>query len=160
MQLLQLFVPSAQSMIELGRRIGKILRPGDVLSLVGDLGTGKTTLVQGIARGLDIEENITSPTFTLIKEYSGRLTLYHIDVYRLDDPGEILLLGIDEILLQEAVVAVEWADKVEEILPKDHLRIEIQVAEKTGRNVFIDGRGKDFEELSEELKTIEGVVIR
>lgn len=158
--MLQLFVPSAQAMVELGRRIGKILRPGDVLGLVGDLGTGKTTLVQGIARGLDIEANITSPTFTLIKQYSGRLTLYHIDVYRLDDPEEILLLGIDEILLQQAVVAVEWADKVEEILPKNHLRIEIQLAGKTGRNVFIDGRGKDLQELSEELKTVEGVVIR
>lgn len=156
--MLQLFVPTAEDMVQLGRVIGEILRSGDVVALVGDLGMGKTTLVQGIAKGLDIQSHITSPTFTLIKEYSGRLPLYHIDVYRLDDPEEILLLGFDELLSGDGVVVVEWADRIEDLLPKDYLKV-VLTRQMDLRRVDIEARGTGYEGLIEELISIAGTGI-
>lgn len=148
--LLQFYVPTADDMVELGRVIGKLLRSGDIIALVGDLGMGKTTLVRGIGNGLDIDSHITSPTFTLIKEYSGRLPLYHIDVYRLDEPEEILLLGFDELLSGDGVVVVEWADRIHSLLPKDHLEVRLS-RHRDFRKVEIEAKGTGYEGLLEEL---------
>ena len=101
-----------------GLAIADGLRAGDVLALVGDLGTGKTTLTGYIARGLGITEMITSPTFTVVKEYySGRLPLYHFDVYRIENADDAFERGIEEYFYRGGVCVVEWAEKIEELLP-------------------------------------------
>jgi len=110
---------------QLGVRLARLLQPGDVLALEGDLGAGKTTLAQGIARGLGIEETVDSPTFTIIKEYHGRLPFYHMDVYRLESPDEDL--GWDEFFYGEGVTLVEWAGRIEDLLPDHTVRITLTV---------------------------------
>ena len=104
----------------LGEKLAKEAVPGQVIALVGDLGTGKTTLTKAIAKGLGIEEPITSPTFTIVHEYhSGRMPLYHFDVYRLGDPDEMFELGYEEYFYGEGLCVVEWADLVADLLPEE-----------------------------------------
>lgn len=111
---------------QFGEELARSLKPGDVIALIGDLGTGKTTLTKYIARELGIMQAITSPTFTIICEYkSGRLPLYHFDVYRLNSPDEMLELGYEEYFFGDGVCIVEWADKIEELLPDDAKTIRI-----------------------------------
>lgn len=110
---------------QLGIRLAELLQPGDVLALEGDLGAGKTTFAQGIARGLGIEETVDSPTFTIIKEYQGKLPFYHMDVYRLESPDEDL--GWDEFFYGEGVTLVEWAGRIECLLPEHTVRITIAI---------------------------------
>ena len=101
-----------------GREIGKNANPGDVIALIGDLGTGKTTLTKAIAEGLEITEVITSPTFNIVKEYrSGRIPLYHFDVYRIGDPEEMFEIGYEEYFYGDGLCVVEWADLIEELIP-------------------------------------------
>jgi tRNA threonylcarbamoyladenosine biosynthesis protein TsaE len=104
--------------IRLGEVIGKYARGGEVIGLVGELGTGKTHLIKGIGRGLKVLETdaVTSPTFVLINEYQGRLRLYHVDAYRLENAGQLEALGFDEICQSEALVVVEWADRVRQLI--------------------------------------------
>ena len=105
--------------------------PGQVIALVGDLGTGKTTLTKYIACGLGVTETVSSPTFTIVKEYySGRIPLYHFDVYRIGDPDELFNIGADEYFDGSGLCVVEWADMVEEELPEDSLYIYIEYGEK------------------------------
>lgn len=153
--MLKLCIPSAEAMVELGKTIGELVHPGSIIALVGDLGVGKTTLVQGMAQGLNISENITSPTFTLIKEYSGRLDLYHADVYRLEDPEEILDLGLEELLCGDGVVVLEWADRIMHLLPEEYLEISIAMHVNI-RLVEITARGIEYTGLIEELKEVAG----
>ncbi len=110
---------------ELGEAIAALLRPRDTVILTGELGAGKTTFAQGVARGLGIEEIISSPTFTLVKEYTGILDLAHVDVYRLDRIQDVVDLGLEELGNGEAVLLVEWGDTVEELLSEERLRVEI-----------------------------------
>lgn len=115
------------------RRIGagfaSLVRRGDLINLIGDLGAGKTSLVQGLAEGLRVNENITSPTFAIIKEYeTGRLPLFHIDVYRLDGARDLEELGYEDCFYADGVTAVEWGDKVSELIPEDALTIEMKRA--------------------------------
>ena len=128
------------------------------MALDGDLGVGKTTLVQGIARGLEILGPITSPTFTLIKEYTGRLSLYHVDVYRLEDPEEITELGFDELLAGDGVVVVEWAHQIKEWLPKDYLHI-VLTRHVNIRMAEIEAVGSGYQGLIEELMAFAGAGI-
>jgi tRNA threonylcarbamoyladenosine biosynthesis protein TsaE len=121
------------------------LRPGDVVSLAGELGAGKTCLVQGVARALDVPGRVTSPTFVLVKHYRGRLDLVHVDVYRLDHVQDVLDLG-DEVLAPDAVTFVEWGDAVATVLPDDRLDVELVLADpdeldSTRRRVRLTGRG-------------------
>lgn len=118
---------------QLGVRLAELLQPGDVLALEGDLGAGKTTFAQGVARGLGVKETVDSPTFTIIKEYHGRLPFYHMDVYRLDSPDEDL--GWDEFFFGDGVTLVEWAGRIEELLPDHAVHITITVGEKGERFV-------------------------
>ena len=112
---------------QVGIQLGKLVKPGDIICLTGDLGTGKTHITKGIAQGLGIDENITSPTFTIVNEYdSGRLKLNHFDVYRVSDPDEIYAIGFDDYIFSDAVSIIEWANYIEEILPKDFLHIYIE----------------------------------
>lgn len=110
-----------------GERLARELQPGDVIALSGDLGAGKTALVKGLARGLGITKDVTSPTFTLVHEYAGgRLPLFHIDLYRLDTAPQALAIGIEDYLNGAGVTAIEWAEKIESLLPAHTTRIRIQ----------------------------------
>ena len=104
--------------------LGELLVPGDLVLLVGDLGAGKTAFAQGLARGLGIEDPVTSPTFTIVQEYEGRLPLTHVDVYRLDRVQDLHDLGFDE-LVDDGVTVVEWGDLVEQAVPAEHLVVRI-----------------------------------
>ena len=120
-------VYSVDDTTQLGIKLGELLKPGDVICLTGDLGTGKTHITKGIAKGLGINDNITSPTFTIVNEYEdGRLKLNHFDVYRVSDPDEIYAIGFDDYIFSDAVSIIEWANYIEEILPKDLLHIKIE----------------------------------
>jgi len=130
--------------IRIGLEIGKQLRPGSVVALHGALGAGKTTLVKGIARSLNIEEAVTSPSFTLIAEYEGSregnpITLYHIDLYRISHPQEVEDLGMEEILDGEGICVIEWAEKASEFLPESAVRVEIVIEDKGRRQIKIRG---------------------
>ena len=111
---------------EYGIRLGQKVGAGTVIALTGDLGAGKTTLTKAIAKGLGVTETITSPTFTIVKEYrSGRLPLFHFDVYRIGDPDEMYELGYEEYFFGDGVCVVEWADLIEDLIPEEALRISI-----------------------------------
>ncbi len=116
---------SAEETRALGEALGRVLGAGAVVCLVGELGAGKTVLAQGIARGLGVREQVTSPSFVLIREYRGRLPVYHMDLYRLACPAELEELGPDEYFYGDGVTLVEWADAVRDRLPEDHLRVEL-----------------------------------
>jgi tRNA threonylcarbamoyladenosine biosynthesis protein TsaE len=116
----------------IGRAVAMLVRPGDVLLLAGELGTGKTVFTQGLAEGLEVRDLVTSPTFTLVHRHDGRVPLFHLDVYRLDRVGELADLGIDEVLDAGGVVAIEWGDVVAAEMPID--RLEVRFAFGDGYN--------------------------
>ena len=120
-----------------GIKLAESLKPGSVIALIGDLGTGKTTLTKYIAEGLGIKEMITSPTFTIVSEYhSGRLPLYHFDVYRLKDGEDLFETGAEEYFYAGGVCIIEWADQVAEILPDDTMCIFLEYGEKEGERIY------------------------
>lgn len=117
---------SVEETTELGMKLGRILRKGDTVCLTGELGTGKTAFTSGIARSLGIGGYITSPTFTLVNEYEGKLPLYHFDVYRISGAGEMLETGYDEYVGGDGVTVIEWAERIEEILPENRIDVRIE----------------------------------
>lgn len=129
-----------------GLELAQKLKPGDVIALIGDLGTGKTTLTKSIAEGLGISDMITSPTFTIVQEYaSGRLPLYHFDVYRLCDPEEMYELGYEEYFFGQGVCVIEWADLIMEIIPEDSIFIRIEYgADSEERTYEIENLKEDI----------------
>lgn len=129
---------SPSETMDYGQRLAAELRAGDVLALTGDLGAGKTCLVKGIARGLGILQEITSPTFTLINEYvGGRLPLYHVDLYRLDSAEQALQIGLDDYLGRDGVTVIEWAEKVESLLPPTTRRLRIEFIADNSRRITL-----------------------
>lgn len=110
---------------DLAEAVAALARPGDVIVLAGDLGAGKTAFVQGFGRGLGVVERITSPTFTLVHVYEGRLPVHHLDVYRLDQLSEALDLGLPEMLDEGGVVLIEWGDAITPVLPHDYLEVRL-----------------------------------
>ena len=128
---------SPDETFELGRQLAAELRPGDVLALAGDLGAGKTHFIKGVAAGLGVEGEATSPTFTLIHEYPGRIPLFHIDLYRLETEDEALRIGLDDYLESEGIAAIEWADKFEELMPRGARWIRFQVLERDEREITL-----------------------
>lgn len=137
----------------LGSVIGAQLAPGDVVSLVGELGSGKTCFTRGLARGLGIDGAvpIVSPTFTLINEYPGQMPLYHFDLYRIREISEILELGYQEYFFGEGITVIEWGERAEELLPEEHLRVEFRYQDETVREISVRGRGKRFERLLQSI---------
>ena len=123
---------------DFGIELAKGLQAGDIIALIGDLGTGKTALTRYIAEGLGINENITSPTFTIVQEHhSGRLPLYHFDVYRVYDPDELYdEIGIDDYFFGDGVCVVEWADLIEDMLPDNTLIIHIERGENEEERIY------------------------
>jgi len=135
---MEFIVKTEAETIELGKKIGRCLKKGDIIALDGTLAAGKTYLTKGIALGLGIKEDVTSPTFTLISEYSGRLHLYHMDVYRLDSVEEFLDLGTEEMLYGEGVCVIEWSEKVKSVLPSNTIYINIIVNKDNSRKIIIN----------------------
>jgi tRNA threonylcarbamoyladenosine biosynthesis protein TsaE len=141
---LHLTTKSEQATEEVGARLAALLEPGDVVALVGELGAGKTCLARGIARGLGIDEPVTSPTFILVAEYRtpAGVPLYHADCYRLDAPAaEAVDIGLDELMEGRGVCVVEWAERVAGLLPPDHLRIELVATDDSTRDLAIHATG-------------------
>ncbi|BCB02109.1 tRNA (adenosine(37)-N6)-threonylcarbamoyltransferase complex ATPase subunit type 1 TsaE [Bacillus sp. KH172YL63] len=130
-------------------RLGSLLKPGAVLTLKGDLGAGKTTFTKGLAKGLGVTRTVNSPTFTIIKEYRGRLPLYHMDVYRLDDSFEDL--GFDEYFEGEGVTVVEWAHLIQDQLPEELLSISIYREGDSTRRIVLKPVGERYSELCKEI---------
>ena len=152
MNCLKLITHSPEQTQKLGSAIGELAQPGDVFLLVGELGTSKTCLTQGLAWGLDIKEYALSPTFVIMRELHGRLPLYHIDLYRLDHIEEIADLGLDDYLYGNGVCAVEWAEKALNILPVEHLLIEISHLSDTEREFKIVPCGPRYLQMLSQLK--------
>lgn len=152
---MQVQTESPEQTLELGKRLGQSLVGGLVVALVGDLGSGKTQLTKGVALGNGATDprQVTSPTFTLINEYAGRFTLFHIDAYRLRGPAELFALGFDELMAADSVVAVEWADRVGEAIPEDHLRIQIESRAENVRRLTFSAYGSAAVACLELLKT-------
>lgn len=123
----------------LGERLGARLGAGSVVALTGDLGSGKTSFIQGLARGLDVPENyyVTSPTYTLINEYQGRYRLFHVDLYRIEDPADFEEIGLYEILRAGGVVAIEWADRLPEGLLSEHIAVHIEILSDESRKICV-----------------------
>ena len=133
----------------LGEKIGKKLQGGEVIALTGELGAGKTCLTQGLALGLGINprEYVTSPSFTLINEYQGRLPLYHIDLFRLKGRGEVEELGCEEYFCGEGVTVIEWAEKVEDLLPEEYLSIKLIPLGENQRQISLNPLGQHYREI-------------
>lgn len=125
--------------IDLGKRLGSVLSGGDVVALTGALGSGKTRLTKGIGLGLGIDpdEVITSPSFSLVNEYKGRFQLYHMDLYRLEGLSDIMMLGLEEYFRDDSVVVIEWAERCPELLPSVCIKIKISILENNSRSIEI-----------------------
>lgn len=133
--------------IELAQNFESEKFPNMIICLDGELGSGKTIFTKGIANALGIEQNITSPTFTIIKEYEGELPLYHMDVYRLN--GNIDGIGIEEYFTKGGVVVIEWAETIKDILPKERLDIKFKIVDENKRVLILKPYGKQYEDLCE-----------
>jgi tRNA threonylcarbamoyladenosine biosynthesis protein TsaE len=128
---------------ELGETLGRLLAKGDVVALVGELGSGKTVLAQGLAQGLgvDSDEYVSSPSFALVNQYRGRIPIYHIDTYRLGEAVEMVALGYEDYFEPNGVTIIEWADKVEELLPEKCLLIVIAIVDRNSRELNVEFAG-------------------
>lgn len=149
---MEIIVTTVDETYKIGKLIGSLVNSGDIICLIGDLGTGKTHLAKGIAKGLGIEDNITSPTFTIVNEYMGRLILYHFDVYRVNDPDEIAAIGFDEYIFGNGVSVIEWANYIEELIPPNNLTINIEKLTEYGddfRKINIQYTDKRYDYVKE-----------
>jgi len=144
---------SSSETIRIGKSIGSLLLPGDVVALVGELGTGKTHLIKGLAAGVGMEKSsyISSPSFTLINEYPGRVPFYHIDLFRLETEKESEELGLEEYFGSSGITAIEWADKIPSLLPKEILWIHIHYTGEHTRSIEILGQGDRYANLLDAL---------
>jgi tRNA threonylcarbamoyladenosine biosynthesis protein TsaE len=150
---LEIVSNSAEQTRKIGMKLGKLAASGDVIFLVGSLGAGKTCLTQGIAHGLGIHEYTASPSFVLVREYQGKLPLYHIDLYRLDRIEEVTQLGLDDYLYGNGVCVVEWADKGLSVLPEEHLLIKMQIVSPMKRKLSFMPKGTRYFEMLSKLKS-------
>jgi tRNA threonylcarbamoyladenosine biosynthesis protein TsaE len=135
----------------LGRRLAPLLHPGDVLLLQGELGAGKTCFAQGIGAGLSVKEAVKSSSFVLVNEYSGRLHVYHADLFRLEDPREVFELALEENAA-DGLLLVEWPDRAPQEMPPDHLLVRFELTGGRSRRVWLEGRGERYQQLERELE--------
>ena len=152
---MKLISDSREQTVEIGRRIGSSLTGGDIVALIGELGSGKTCLTQGMAKGLGVAENVpvVSPTFTLVNEYPGRVPLVHLDVYRLSGPRDLEDMGYEEYFYGGGVVVIEWAEKVREILPEKTIVIRMAFIDENTRELILEGPPDKLEEMEKRLKS-------
>ena len=145
---MEFIVKNVEELNSLGVQLCKLCNANDIICLIGDLGTGKTHLTKGIATGLEIKDHITSPTFTIVNEYDGRLRLYHFDVYRVNDPDEIAAIGFDEYIFGDGVSVIEWANYIEDLIPEESLTINIEKLPDMGetyRKITINYTNKRYD---------------
>lgn len=152
---------STEQTEELGRIIGSLLEPGDLLCLYGDLGAGKTHLSYGIAQGLEVKEQyITSPTFAFVNEYEGRIPFYHLDLYRLKDSSELESIGFDEYVQSDGATVIEWAERAGDDLPQETLSIYLSHLSENSREAGFLAEGERYEKLLDVLRErIKGIYI-
>lgn len=136
----------------IGEEIGREVHKGSVIALCGNLGTGKTVFAKGIAAGLGVEAIVTSPTFVIINEYEGRHPFYHMDIYRLTAPAEMIGLGYEEYFYSDGVTAVEWAQKIDGLLPEEYLRVEFEFMGESDREIIFIPFGQKYVQLVERLR--------
>jgi tRNA threonylcarbamoyladenosine biosynthesis protein TsaE len=140
--------------IRIGKNVGGLLLPGDVVALVGELGAGKTQFIKGLAAGVGVGNTayVSSPSFTLINEYRGRTPFYHVDLFRLKAEKEAEEIGLEEYLQGGGIIAIEWADKIPSLLPKEILWVRIHYKGKHTRSLEITGEGKRYLKIVERIK--------
>lgn len=138
--------------IELGKKIGEISEKGQIILLTGELGSGKTRFVQGLAVGLGLNTEVTSPTYSLINEYEGEISFYHMDLYRLDNEVDLYNIGFEDYLYRDGIVAVEWPELAFELIPDDFLLLEFKIVEEENRKIKITGRGRITEKILKGLR--------
>ena len=145
---------SDRKTIHVGRILGEVLRDGDIIALIGKLGSGKTWFTKGLALGIQVSSDtiVTSPSFSLLNTYEGRCPLFHIDVYRLDRLSDFLSAGLEEYFYKEGIVAMEWADRWPEILPDRTVRVELAIVDHSSREITLSGRHPRAVEILESLK--------
>jgi tRNA threonylcarbamoyladenosine biosynthesis protein TsaE len=149
---IQILSKNPKQTLELGKRLAKHLRAQDIICLFGPLGSGKTVLTKGIAEGLGLKNNVvSSPTFTFLNIYKGKTDFYHFDLYRVEKAEDLKDLGIDEFLYGQGVCVVEWAEKLESLLPEDCLEIKISHKDETSRQFNIVAKGKRAKELLKDI---------
>jgi len=152
---LELTAGAPEDTMAVGEAVASLLREGDAIALTGELGAGKTTFVRGAARALGFDGAVASPTYTLVREYQGRVRIYHVDVYRLERVQDVLDLGLDEMVAEGGVLLVEWGDAVEGLLPDDHLLAEITlVGEGDARRIVVTGIGPSWATRWERLERL------
>ena len=144
-----MYTKNEEELINLGERLGTLLQKNDVLILSGELGAGKTTFTKGLAKGLGIRQMIKSPTYTIVREYEGRLPLYHLDVYRIE--GDADSIDLDEFLFGGGVTVIEWGHLLGEDLPDSYLELEL-LKEAEGRRLHFSAQGSRAEQLIKELQ--------
>ena len=144
--MIQITSKSVKDTLNIGRHIAKNLQKGDIVCLFGRFGAGKTVLTKGVAAGLGIaKDKIVSPSFVLIREYAkARIPLYHFDLYRMEKEMDILGLGYEDYLYGQGIAVIEWADKLKELLPREYLKVSLEIAGKDTRKVIIRGVGKRY----------------
>lgn len=145
---------SAEETKRWGRKFGAFLKEGDVVALVGDLGSGKTTFTKGVAEGLGVKgaKYVNSPSFVIIKEYEGKLPLYHFDLYRLNDFSGIETTGYEEYLWGNGVCVIEWAEKILHLLPKRYIELKIHFTDDDKRLLEFMPKGSGYKEMIRKLK--------
>lgn len=155
------YTASPEETLQLGQRLAELLHAGDVVCLSGDLGAGKTLLTKGIASGLGVTEDVTSPTFTVLQVYEAKIPVYHFDLYRLEHADELMDIGFDEFVFGSGIAIIEWADKFSSCMPEEYLRIEItHGTTPETRIIQVQPQGTRYESLLEELKKIAGSCFR
>jgi tRNA threonylcarbamoyladenosine biosynthesis protein TsaE len=154
--MLEVVTHSPEETQEFGKHCGELAQPGDIFLLIGDLGAGKTCLTQGIAFGLGIKEYALSPTFVIMRQLRGRLSLYHVDLYRLDRLEETEDLGLDDYFYGDGISVVEWAEKALALMPPEYLLIEIEYLADNQRRLRFKPKGQRYENLVQELAKYTG----
>ena len=142
-----IYLNNDQETREIGFKLGKLLKPGSIVCLIGDLGAGKTTMTQSLAEALEVDDYITSPTFTIVNQYEGKMPLYHFDVYRIGCSEEMYDIGFEEYINGDGVCIIEWANIIEDILPDEYLKIELNYKDM-GREMTLIPYEKIVEELT------------
>lgn len=148
--MVKIYLENEEKTKEIGYKLGKLVEPGSVICLIGDLGAGKTTMTQSLAKALEVDDYITSPTFTIVNEYEGRLPLYHFDVYRIGCSEEMYDIGYDEYINSDGVCIIEWANLIEDILPDEYMYVELKYKEMA-REMILTPKGEKYEKIVEEL---------
>ncbi len=149
----EIISPSVSATFELGRKLGTALQAGDLVAFTGNLGAGKTCCIQGIAAGIGVHDRkaVTSPTYTLIHEYQGRVPLYHFDVYRLASEDDLYDLGYEEYFYGNGVTVIEWADRIGSFLPDEHVAVHLCIQPDQTRCISLSAYGEQYQQLVHSL---------